>query len=74
MAGVGAAIVGGVRLLFTKIDSHDQRIADLERDTVLKEDHNKDLSEVYSKIDAGFSQVGTRLDNLYTLLLEKLPK
>ncbi|WP_019865145.1 hypothetical protein [Methylovulum miyakonense] len=71
---LGTIVLAGIKMALNKLESHDTRIAVLERDTVHKEQHNRDISEIYTKIDNGFSHVGQRLDGLFNLLIDKLPK
>ena len=74
LAAIAAGIIGVGRYLYACLTRQERRIANIERDMVSREEHSRVTTEVYTKIDAGFSNISSQLNTLYGILIEKLPK
>lgn len=67
LSGCIATFAGIFRWIFQRFEDHDDRIAELERDFLTRENFEKSVLQTYTKMDDGFKRLHDRIDKLFEL-------
>jgi len=70
LSAMVAGIWGLIRWIIKRFEHHDERLTQLERDSVGQEEFNRSVSQIYCKVEDGFRHLNERFDKMYQLMIQ----